>query len=103
MNEDELMLLFKAKEMVKKNPKLFGHLITACTQGIEEEIDIHKERAMDFETISVAYMTMMSTKRVTKSMREWADTLIKDKMLRWEGKTCMNFSKEIESIKDGEL
>ena len=103
MNEEELMLLFKAKKMVKKNPKLFGHLITACTQGIEEEIDIQKERAADFEVISVAYMTMLNSKRVTKSMKEWADKLIKDKMLKWEGKTCINFSEDIKAIKDGEL
>jgi hypothetical protein len=101
MSEEEMAFLYKAKIMVQESPALFGHLITACTQGIEDRVSVERERATDFETIAAAYMAIAGESRKTPTMTSWADGLIKAKMLKWEGKTCCDFSKEIEAIKGG--
>lgn len=98
MNEKEMQFLHKAKNMVGDNPALFGQLIIVCTQGIEDRVQVERERATDFETIAAAYMAVMNENRKTPTTIAWADGLIKSKMQKWEGKTCCNFSKEIERL-----
>ena len=102
MTEDDLMFLHTAKLKVSKNPALFGHIITVCTQGIEGRVSLEQERAADFETIAAAYMAITGEKRKTPTMTKWANDLIKAKMLKWEDKTCCNFSAEIKEIKEAE-
>lgn len=99
MNENEMAFLYKAKMMVQENPALFGHLITACTQGIEDRVRVEQQRATDFETIAAAYMAIASDGRKTPTTMKWADSLIKAKMIKWEGKTSCNFSDEIGKLK----
>ena len=99
MNTEEMNFIFNAKTMVQENPVLFGHLITACTEGIEEKVRIERERAADFETIAAAYMAIAKDGRKTPTTMSWADGLIKSKMLKWEGKTCCNFDDEIAELK----
>ena len=99
MNEAEINFIYKAKMMVQESPALFGHLITACTQGIEDRVSVERERAADFESIAVAYMAIAKDGRKTPTTMSWADGLIKAKMLKWEGKTCCNFDNEIAELK----
>ena len=99
MKESEMKFLFEAKIRVQNNPSLFGHLITACTEGIEDKVGIERERAADFETIAVAYMAIARDNRKTPTTMKWAENLIKAKMLKWDGKTSCNFSSELEEIK----
>lgn len=98
MNEKELVFLQTAKTMVKDNPSLFGHLISICTQGIEEKVSLERERAADFETIAAAYMALMREGRKTPSTTEWADNVIKTKMAKWADKTSLNFKSEIDEL-----
>lgn len=101
MNKEELVFLSQVKEMVKNNPKLISHIITVCIEGIEEKEKIANERAADFETIAVACMAISKENRKTPSTIKWAESLIASKMLKWENKTCINFSNDIKEIKEG--
>ena len=99
MNEKDMQFLLTAKDKVKENPSLFGHLITICTQGIEERVAAERDRATDFETIAAAYMALVRENRKTQTTTAWVDGLIKSKMLKWEGKTYCNFDDELEKIR----
>ena len=100
MKEEEIIFLQQAKSMVRANPSLFGHLISTCTQGIEDRVKIERERAADFETIAAGYMAIANENRKTPTTIAWLDDLIKAKMLKWEGKTCCDFSDEIKRINE---
>ena len=100
MNEKEIQFLHTAKTMVQDNPSLFGQLIMACTQGIEDKVKHERERAADFETIAAAYMAITNENRKTPTTQAWADGLIKAKMEKWAGKTYCNFDDEIKRINE---
>lgn len=99
MNTEEMNFILQAKRMVQENPTLFGHLITACTAGIETKVNIERERAADFETIAAAYMAIAKDSRRMPTTMAWAEGLIKSRMLKWEGKTCLNFDSEVAELK----
>ena len=98
MNEEDIIFLQEARVRVKNNPDLFGHLITTCTAGINEAIRVERERAADFESIAAAYMAISGESRKTPTTTVWANNLIKKKMIKWGGKTSLNFDDEISKL-----
>jgi len=88
-NEEELLL--NVKRMVSDNPRLFGIIVMACSEGIERRVSVEMERAADFESIAAAHMAIASEPRKTKTTTEWANALIESKMSKWKNKTSNNF------------
>ena len=94
MHRDDMEFLDRAVNVVKNNPEMFGHLVTACTRGIVDRVREEQERAMDFESVALASMALVKENRKTPSTIKWADSIIQDHLAKWHGKTSFKWDEK---------
>lgn len=97
MTEHEKQLfLSHTREVIKRYPELQKDVILAMDAGVQEHIKDLRQQTADFETVAVAFMSLVD--KPSKSTKLWANTLIFNKLKKYEKCSFMNWSVDIGAL-----
>ncbi len=97
MTEQEKRLFINmVYDKVKEHPELQKDIVDACFEGVQSYIAGLKQQTADFETVAVAFMSLCD--KPSKSTKLWANTLIFNKLKKYEKCSFMNWSVDMAAL-----